>query len=142
MTKVPRPPDRVALRTGDRLRIDVSADRDGFLTVFNIGPTGHLNLLHPDPASVGAAPAPVPANRPLQNLEVVMTPPAGNERLFAFWSQAPLPLQQALQWTSDHARHGSASYQATRNMERVQESVQRMQRKDWHAVVLELDHQG
>jgi tRNA A-37 threonylcarbamoyl transferase component Bud32 len=141
MTRVPPAPELVGLRTGDRVRLEVSADRDGFLTVFNVGPTGHLNLLYPDPASV-AAPASVPGHRPLHVLDVVMTPPAGNERLFAVWSRAPLPLEKVLELTDGEGASASAPYRATRNMERVQESVQRMQREDWHAVVLALDHQG
>jgi serine/threonine protein kinase len=141
MTKVPPAPQRVGLRTGDRVCVDVIADRGGFLTVFNVGPTGHLNLLYPDPASV-STPAPVPGNTPLHVLDVAMTPPAGNERLFAVWSRTPLPLEQALALTSGENVFASASYRATRNMERVQESVQQMRREDWHAVVLELDHQS
>jgi hypothetical protein len=141
MTKVPPAPQRVGLRTGDRVCVDVIADRGGYLTVFNVGPTGHLNLLYPDPASV-STPAPVPGNTPLHVLDVAMTPPAGNERLFAVWSRTPLPLEKVLALTARDTGYASASYRATRNMERVQESVQRMQPEDWHAVVLELDHQG
>jgi len=142
MTRVPPAPERVGLRNGDRVRLEVIANRDGFLTVFNVGPTGRLNLLYPDPALVGAAPQPMPANRPLQVLDVVMTSPAGNERLFAFWSRESLPLEKALELTREDYSGASVSYQTTRNMERVQESVQRLGREDWHAVVLELDHQG
>ena len=40
MKKVPPSPDQVRLRTGDRVRIEVGSDRPGFLTVFNVGPTG------------------------------------------------------------------------------------------------------
>jgi tRNA A-37 threonylcarbamoyl transferase component Bud32 len=142
MTRVPPLPELVVLRTGDRVILEVIADRDGFLTVFNVGPAGRLNLLYPDPASVGAAAAPVPANQPLRVLDVAMTPPAGNERLFAFWSRVPLPLEKALELTSAGNSGASVSYRATRNMERVQESLQRLRREDWHAVVLELDHQS
>ena len=64
MKKVPTPPDQVRLRTGDRVRIEAVADRAGYLTVFNVGPTGHLNLLYPETLSADA-PAPVEAHRPL-----------------------------------------------------------------------------
>ena len=43
--RVPRPPERVPLRTSDRLMLDVIPDLDGYVTVFNIGPTGNLDLL-------------------------------------------------------------------------------------------------
>jgi serine/threonine protein kinase len=139
MQKVPPPPEHIGLRTGDRVRVEVAADRDGFVTVFNVGPTGHLNLLYPDPTTVATQPVLVPANRPLHVTDVALTPPAGNERLFAVWSRIPLSLEKVVELTrGDDAL--SPSYRATRNMERVQESVQRLRREDWHAVVLELDH--
>jgi hypothetical protein len=34
----------------------------------------------------------------------------------------------------------SQPYVATRDMKRVQQSVQQLRPEDWHAVVLELDH--
>ena len=48
MKRVPRAPDQVSLRTGDRVRIEVVADQPGYVAVFNIGPGGNLNLLYPD----------------------------------------------------------------------------------------------
>src|SRR5262249_41951578 len=59
LTGVPPPPARASLRTGDRVRIEVMADRDGFVTVFNVGPTGHLNLLYPEQAPAVAPPPPL-----------------------------------------------------------------------------------
>jgi hypothetical protein len=142
MEKVPPPPDRVVLRTGDRVRVEALADRDGFVTVFNVGPTGQLNVLHPDPSAPGGDAPAVTAGRPLHVLDVALTPPAGRERLFAVWSRQPLPLslEELLRLTQEDCV--SASYRATRNMERVQASVHRLRREDWHAVVLELDHAG
>src|SRR5260370_5836674 len=43
MKKVPSAPEQVGLRTGDRVRIEVVADRKGYFTVLNVGPTGNLN---------------------------------------------------------------------------------------------------
>jgi hypothetical protein len=139
MTKVPPEPDCVALRTGDRVRVEVVADQDGFFTVFNVGPTGQLNLLYPE--SDGTC-VPVRANEPLHVTDVAMTPPAGDERLFAVWSRAPLPLDQAVALTRGEGDAVSPSYRATRNMERVQQSVRQLGPEDWHAVVLELNHLG
>ncbi len=137
MTKVPPKPEYVGVRTGDRVRVEVLTNRDGFVTVFNVGPTGQLNLLHPDPDASAA----VQANRNLQVLDVALTPPAGRERLFAVWSQAPLPLSLAdLVHLTQGSVPVSACYRSTRNMERVQASVQQLHREDWQATVLELDH--
>jgi serine/threonine protein kinase len=137
MTRVPADPERVVLRTGDRVRITVTADRDGFFNVFNVGPTGRLNLLYPDLMTgvVGVC-----ANHPLHLTEVAMTPPAGDERLFAVWSRMPLPLETAVKLTRGDNEAVSPLYRATRDMERVQESVRRLRREDWHAAVLRLEH--
>jgi serine/threonine-protein kinase len=143
LTKVPPAPGRVTLRTGDRVRVEVVADRDGFVTVFNVGPGGDLTLLYPDAAAAPAAP-PLAAGRPLHILDVVLTPPAGRERLVAVWSRVPaaLPLEELLRMTRGEAGPVSASYRATRNIERVRASVERLRPEDWHAAVLELDHAG
>jgi serine/threonine-protein kinase len=142
LTKVPPLPARAGLRTGDRVRIEVVSDRDGFVNVFNIGPTGHLSLLYPDP---GPAPAALPsllANRPLHVSDVALTPPAGGERLFAVWSRLPLslPLEELARMARGDSDLESRPYRATRNMERVRSSVQQLRPGDWRAVVLELDH--
>jgi hypothetical protein len=137
LTLVPPEPEGVALRTGDRVRIEVVAERDGYVTVFNVGPKGDLTLLYPE-----EAPAPAPANRPLHVTDVMLTPPAGGERLFAVWSREALPLALAelARQVAGEAGPVSRSYQATRNLERVRESVQRLGPEDWQAAVLELDH--
>src|SRR5262249_39291100 len=74
---VPPEPEGVGLRTGDRVRIEAVADRAGYLTVFTVGPTGHLTLLYP---SRGEATA-VAANQPVFIGNVEATPPAGSERI-------------------------------------------------------------
>jgi len=143
MKKVPPSPDQVRLRTGDRVRIDVLTDRPGFLTVFNVGPTGTLNLLYPE-ADPQFVPPPVVPNQPLHIVDVEMTPPAGPERLFAVWTCQPLPLRfdelRSLVERTDGAPRASRPYVATRDMKRVHQSVRQLRSEDWHAVVLELDH--
>jgi hypothetical protein len=135
---VPPEPEGVVLRTGDRVRIEASADHDGYLTVFNVGPTGDLTLLYP--ATQGAPPA-VPGNQPVVIGEVLVKPPAGCERLFAVWSQGPLPVSLA-----EVARQAagevpvSPAYRATRNLVLVGESVHQLPAEDWRAAVLELEH--
>jgi serine/threonine protein kinase len=141
MKKVPRPPDQVRLRTGDRVQIEVLADRPGYVTVFNIGPTGVLNLLHPLDLSSSSAAA-IAAQQPLLIGDVELTLPTGRERLCAVWSRAPLPLDpKELQSLAEGGQvAGSRPYRATRDMKRVQQSVHQLGPDEWHAVVLELDH--
>jgi serine/threonine protein kinase len=141
MKKVPPPPEQVRLRTGDRVQIEVVADRPGYVTVFNIGPTGVLNLLHP--LDLANAPvAAVAAQQPLLIGDVELTPPTGRERLCAVWSKAPLPLgpEQLQSLAQGGQVAGSRPYRATRDMKRVQQSVHHLGPDEWHAVVLELEH--
>jgi hypothetical protein len=119
LRKVPEEVDRVSLRTGQRVRVDVVCDRGGYLTVFNLGPTGNLNLLHP----LTAEHQPTKAREVLQVANVELTPPAGRERLYALWSRNPL-----------------AALARLRDMKRVQETLGELPLDDWHAVVMELEH--
>ena len=142
---VPPRPEQVHLQTGDRVRIEVVADRPGYLTVFNVGPTGNLSLLYPDESLSGvvfAAPI-VPANQTVQVLDVEMTPPAGRERLFAVWTRTPPPLRldrlQSLVEPTGKKTPASRPYVATRDMKRVQQSIEQLSPEDWQAVVLELE---
>jgi serine/threonine protein kinase len=147
MRKVPPPPYQVRLRTGDRVRIEAVSDRHGFITVFNVGPTGNLSLLYPDePQPAGTFTAPiVRANQTLQVMDVELTPPAGRERLFAVWSRQPLPLRlerlHCLVESKGKRTPTSRSYIATRDMKRVQQSVEGLPPEDWKAVSVELEHE-
>src|SRR5262249_12058006 len=129
MKTVPPPPEQVRLRTGDRVRIEVVADRPGYLTVFNVGHTGNLSLLFPDESLRGvvfAAPI-VPANQTVQVLDVEMTPPAGRERLFAVWTRMPPPLAldrlQSLVEPTGKKSLASRPYVATRDINPVPQSI-------------------
>jgi hypothetical protein len=107
----------------------VVCDRDGCVTVLNVGPTGTLNLLYPDdPAQA----APVRAQTPLLIADVRMTPPAGRERLYAVWSRTPPAAAQLASLTS--------TGMALRDMQKVQETLAEQRPEDWHAVMLELEH--
>jgi serine/threonine protein kinase len=144
MRRVPPAPGQARVRTGERVRVEVVADRDGYLTVFNVGPAGQLNLLHPDDPAQLAAPRPIAANRPEQVVDVELTPPTGRERLVAVWTRRPLPLrlEQLASLVEGGDLPGSRPYRATRDMRRVQQSLEGLDRRDRHVVVLELDHVG
>ena len=139
---VPPRREQIRLRSGDRVRIDVIADRAGFVTVFNVGPTGNLNLLYPDELSNYVSPPSVRANESLFVADVELTPPTGRERLFAVWSQIPLPLRarELLSLAEPNAHAASRPYRATRDMKPVKESVRRLSTEGCQAAVLELDH--
>lgn len=130
LQRVPDDADRVALRTGDRVRLEAVCDRGGHLTVFNVGPAGTFNLLYPD--DLGRATA-QPAREPLRVANVMLTPPAGRERLYAVWSRAPL--------SQDDLRDLGSPGVATRDLKRVQDVIDELRPEDWHAVLLMLDHE-
>jgi hypothetical protein len=144
MKRVPRPPARVSLQTGDVVRIEVLSTRPGHLVVFNVGPSGGLNLIHPEDPSRVSLGSPVEADRPIRIGDVEMTPPKGREPLFAVWSRDPLDLR--LDVLHALARGEAATPApppldvATRDMKRVRRAVDRIAPEDWSAVVLELDH--
>ena len=140
MKKVPQLPEQVRLRTGARVRIEVVADKTGYVTVFNIGPTGNLNLLYPNDAT--ATSPHVEANRPLHVMDVEMTPPTGCERVFAVWSEMPLPLrlEQLLSIAERSGCEASRPYQSTRDMKRVQNSTAALPPDAWGMAIVELEH--
>jgi hypothetical protein len=131
LRRVPDNPDRVILRTGDRVRLEVLCNRDGYLTVLNVGPAGAVHLLYPDDPRLSAA---LRARTPVLIADVELTPPAGRERLYAVWSRVPLPQAQLL----GLVRPGPV----TRDMQRVQQTLETLRPDDWHAVMLELDHRS
>jgi serine/threonine-protein kinase len=142
LRRVPREPARVTVQTGERLRIEAELDRPGFLTVFNIGPTGNLNVLFPEVSGGVLQPVWVTAAGPQHILDVVLTLPAGPERLFALWSREPLPLR--MDELNDVARGGSLpsgdAYRATRDMKRIEKAVQQLGPDDYGVSVLDLCH--
>jgi serine/threonine protein kinase len=142
LRRVPPQPEQVEIRTGDRLRIEVETDRPGYVTVFNVGPTGNLNLLYPQETDAAGRRTPIEAGRPLHVLDVELTPPAGNERLFALWSREPLPLRpdELLTVAEQGKLPLSEPYRATRDMARVQSTVERLRPEDWSVAVLNLCH--
>ena len=144
MKKVPKAPEQVRLRTGDEVRVEVTANRTGYVTVFNVGPTGDLNLLFPDEAPAATTPPTIRADETLQVIDVVMEPPAGRERLFAVWTSRPLPLRlEELQAVAAKgAIPASGQYQATRNMAKVKKAVAQLRPEEGAVVVLEVDHHG
>jgi hypothetical protein len=109
-------------------------DRPGYVTVFNVGPTGNLNRLYPPP---GDRPGVAQPRRPVRVGETVLTPPAGSERLVAVWSREPLTvrLEDVLGQVS-----APGPNRATRDIALLEESVHELPAEAWQAAVVELDH--
>jgi serine/threonine protein kinase len=138
LKRVPPPPARAEVRTGDRVRIEVESERAGHVVVFNVGPTGNLNRLYPD---LGGSPRAIEPGRPLHVLDMELTPPAGCERVFAVWSATELTLRlDELAGLAAGGELPAAGYRATRDLKRVEESVRQLHPEEWQTVVLELSH--
>jgi hypothetical protein len=131
LRREPDDADRVTLRAGDKVRVEVECDREGYLTVLNVGPTGNLNVLWPE--ELGRATL-RRAGEPLAVADVEVTPPHGRERVYAVWSAVPLALGHLDALT----RQGGA----VRDMRPVCAAVEALRPEQWHAVVLEIDHRG
>jgi hypothetical protein len=117
MKVVSRPPGRPVVRSGETIRVEVSANQRGYLTVFNLGPDGNLDRLYPaEPHDEKAPAAPLEANHVQHVADVMLAPPAGVEKLAAVWSDTPRNL------TED-------------------ELLRLLQQGGPHVVTLELDHQ-
>jgi hypothetical protein len=142
MRKVPPRPEQVVLTTGDRARIEVVSNYDGFIMVLNVGPTGTLNLLYPDREGRSLHGAPIRAHESLNILDVEMAPPAGSERLVAIWTRDRLPLQleEISRIAAPVGDAISSPYIATRDMKRVRRSLLELPRQDWSVAILQFNH--
>lgn len=145
MTKKPRRPDSVHVTTGDEIKIQVAASVSGYLTVFNIGPGGALNLLFPetmDAAGAAVEDSFVSASQAIEIDSIVMTPPAGNERLFAVLAADSQLLDRdtLLALAADTPGNVSKPYLSTRNMVRVKKAASSSAGKQSNVSVLEIVH--
>jgi serine/threonine protein kinase len=137
--KVPPTPAQMPVRTGERLRVEVTASAAGFLTVFNVGPTGNLNLLCPDSHAAGQQ---VAANQTLPIVEVELEPPTGRERIVALWSRRPWTgaLSQLASLAEQSVDDPPRSYRASRDLKLVRQAAMQLAPEEWRVAVVELDH--
>jgi serine/threonine protein kinase len=125
---------RAALRTGDRVRIEASADAAGWLAVLNVGPTGNVTLLYPEEPLDRSSPPRVEAGEAVTVVDVELAPPAGREELYAVWLRRPRPCSTPELLAL--ARDGAAP-----RRDLVPEPSGPLGPDDWHAVAVEIDHQ-
>lgn len=126
LRRVPSEPDHATAFTGERVRIEVEPPAAGYLTVFNVGPTGNLTVLFPGSFDGRlCAPVPVASGQSVRILDIALTPPTGDERVVAVWMRESVPLR------SEELRHAatgadirvSAGYQATRDLKKITEAT-------------------
>ncbi len=138
--RVPPQPAQARVRTGEPLRLEVETDRPGYLVVFNVGPSGNLNLLYPV-IDYGDSSL-VEAGRVVRIEDLVLTPPAGRERLFAVWSSTPLPMsaRELRSLMEDKSEDGSRASRSSRDIVRVRQAVEDAA-AECRVVVLEVGHE-
>jgi serine/threonine protein kinase len=136
--RVPPRPAQVQVRTNEPLRLEVEVNRPGYLVVYNVGPTGNLNLLYPV-VEYGDSPT-VEAGRVVRCDELVLDPPAGKERVFAVWSSGPLPVKVRELRSLVEEEDGSKASRSSRDIVRVRRAVEETGPAECRVVVLELEH--
>jgi serine/threonine protein kinase len=88
---VAEPAPVTVVRTGQLVRLEVTADADGYLTVLNLGSSGNLHVLFPNPLARDNR---IHAGRP-HRLTVKLTPPTGTDRAAVLWTRGPSALSPA-----------------------------------------------
>ncbi len=137
--RVPPRPAQARVRTGEPLRLEVEADRPGYLAVFNVGPTGNLNRLYPL-IEYGDAPT-VEASRSVRIDDLILSPPAGRERMFAVWSSTPLPVSIRELRSIAEGDEGSKASRSSRDIVRVRRAVEETGPAECRVEVLEVEHE-
>jgi serine/threonine-protein kinase len=137
--RVPPRPVHARVRTGERLRLEVEADRPGYLAVFNVGPTGNLNLLYPDEEHRDSPT--VEAGREVSLEDLVLEPPAGRERMLAVWSskQLPVSVRELKGLVEGKGEDRSRACRSSRDIVRVRQAVQ--EAVECQVVVVELEQE-
>ncbi|MFC1597016.1 protein kinase [Planctomycetota bacterium] len=85
MNHVPEPSPLASVQTGDLVRLETLVDADGYLTVLNLGSSGELAVVFPNP---NAPDNRIRAGEP-SRVTAKMTPPAGTDRAAIIWTRQP-----------------------------------------------------
>jgi serine/threonine protein kinase len=137
--RVPPGPGRARVQTGEALRLEVEADRPGYLAIYNVGPTGNLDLLYPV-SEYGDKPV-VQAGQVVRIDDLELQPPAGRERMFAVWSSRPLPLSVSELQSIAEGNEGSKGCRSSRDIVRVHRALEEMGPEGRGVAVLEVEHE-
>jgi tRNA A-37 threonylcarbamoyl transferase component Bud32 len=135
---VPETAPVASVRTGDLLRLEVDADADGYLTVLNLGSSGELKVVFPNPQAQDNR---IRAGRP-HRLTVKLTPPAGTDRAAVIWTRHPRDLTPA-EWQSRIEAGQVAAvppHAAVRGMDFVLHEAVEQPGDAWTASVVTISH--
>jgi serine/threonine protein kinase len=135
---VPPTAPMASVRTGDLVRLEVTADEDGYLTILNLGSSGQLNVVFPNPLARDNR---IRASR-AQRLTLKLTPPAGTDRAAVIWTRQPNCLTPA-EWRSRieaGQMAGAPAQEATRGMDFVLHEASEQTNDAWTASVVAIRH--
>jgi hypothetical protein len=128
----------VVAHTGDLVRFEVTADADGCLTVLNLGSSGNLTVLFPNPL---ARENRIQAGQ-IQRLTVKLTPPAGTDRAAFVWTRRPNALTPG-EWRA-RIESGMVAVvppgESTRGMDFVLHEAGAEDADAWTAAVVAVSH--
>ena len=143
---VARRPPSVRVLNGDSLRFRVSAGADGFVTLLNVGPTGTLSVLVPNPdlpelrvrSGVSVHFPPPEAG------EIEVRPPEGPERIIAIWTRhrpglAPEELYRRVM-SGEAVPSDAETYCSTRQLVYVSRKLRDLDPADATWRLVEIDH--
>jgi tRNA A-37 threonylcarbamoyl transferase component Bud32 len=129
---------RAVVRTGDLLRLEATAEADGYLTILNLGSSGELKVLFPNPLArdnrIGAGQT--------QRLTVKLAPPPGTDRAALIWTRRPTTLTPA-DWRArlEAGQPASAPPRASiRGMDFVLQEALELPDDAWAAFVVTVTH--
>jgi serine/threonine protein kinase len=139
MDVVPEPAPVAPVRTGDLVRLEVTANADGYLTVLNLGSSGELKVIFPNPLArdnhIRGGQA--------QRLTVKLTPPAGTDRAAVIWTRQMNTLTPA-EWRSQIEAGqliAVSPRESTRGMDFVLHEAGEQSASAWTASVVTISHQ-
>jgi hypothetical protein len=135
---VPEPAPVAAVRTGQLVRLELAADAEGYLTVLNLGSSGQLRVLFPNPLCPDNRIRP---GRP-HTLTVKLTPPAGTDRAAVIWTRRPgtLSLEEWRQRMEAGQPAGLPPTESSRGMDLVLHQAGEQGTDDWTAAVVAIAH--
>ena len=135
---VPQAAPVASVRTGDLVRLELTADKDGYLTVLNLGSSGQLKVIFPNPLARDNRIHTGRAHR----LTVKLTPPAGTDRAAVIWTSHPNSLTPA-EWRSRievGEMAAAPTQEATRGMDFVLHEASEQPGDAWTAAVVAITH--
>jgi serine/threonine protein kinase len=135
---VPSPAPEAVVRTGDLVRLEITADADGHLTILNLGSSGELRVIFPNPKAQYNR---IRSGQP-HCLTVKLTPPEGTDRAAIIWTREPSELTPArwAEWIKAGLAVTLPPQESTRGMDFVLHEATEHPSSEWAVDVVAITH--